>query len=113
MLGSPDVFDAAGLMPEPYFFSFEDLAFCLSARDHGFDVGVAGRAVAYHEGSRSLGASSGRRLYFASRNHLLMASARPGGPRARSLRASAIVGYNLLHAFIAPGGSLTARLAGL
>ena len=111
MLVSRDVFEAVGLMPEAYFFSFEDLAFCLSARDRGFDVGVAGRAVAYHEGSRSLGATSVRRLYFASRNHLLMASTRPGGPLARTLRASAIAGYNLLHALIAPGGSLPTRLA--
>jgi GT2 family glycosyltransferase/glycosyltransferase involved in cell wall biosynthesis len=110
MLVSRPVFDAIGLLPEPYFFSFEDLAFCLKAREHGFDVGVAGRAVAYHEGSRSMGAASTRRLYFGARNHLLLASSRPGGAITRTLRGSAVVGYNVAYAAIAHGGSLPGRL---
>jgi GT2 family glycosyltransferase len=110
MLVTREVFEAIGELPEPYFFSFEDLAFCLDARRHGFDVGVVGNAVAYHEGSRSMGASSTRRLYFASRNHLLLSSTRPGGWLARQLRASAIVGYNAAYAVKSPGGSLPARL---
>jgi GT2 family glycosyltransferase/glycosyltransferase involved in cell wall biosynthesis len=110
MLVTRPVFDAIGLLPEPYFFSFEDLAFCLKAREHGFDVGVTGRAVAYHEGSRSMGAASTRRLYFGTRNHLLLASSRPGGVIARTLRGSAVVGYNVAYATIAHGGSLPGRL---
>ena len=93
------------------FFSFEDLAFCLDARQHGFDVGVAGHAVAYHEGSRSMGATSTRRLYFASRNHLLLASTRPGSWLVRTGRATAIVGYNAAYALMSSGGSPTSRLA--
>ena len=111
MLVRREVFDAAGLLPESYFFSFEDLAFCLDARQHGFDVGVVGNAVAYHEGSRSMGATSTRRLYFASRNHLLLASTRPGNWLVRTGRATAIVGYNAAYALTSSGGSLPSRLA--
>src|SRR6185295_17162088 len=52
------VFDAIGLLDEDYFFSFEDLDFCLRARRAGFATVVSGRATAYHEGSRSIGVSS-------------------------------------------------------
>jgi GT2 family glycosyltransferase len=109
MLVKREVFDTVGLLPEEYFFSFEDLAFCLAARDRGFDVGVAGRARAYHQGSRSMGASP-RRLYFAARNHLLVASARPGGWLTRTSRAAAITGYNVAHALTAAGAWVPARL---
>ncbi len=111
MLITREVFDAVGLLPESYFFSFEDLAFCLDARQYGFDVGVVGKAVAYHEGSRSMGATSTRRLYFASRNHLLLASTRPGNWLVRTGRATAIVGYNAAYALMSSGGSPTSRLA--
>jgi GT2 family glycosyltransferase len=111
MLISRRVFDAIGLMDERYFFSFEDLAFCLDVRQYGFDVGVVGNAVAYHEGSRSMGAASTRRLYFASRNHLLLASTRPGHWLASTARATAIVGYSAAYALTSSGGSLPARLA--
>jgi GT2 family glycosyltransferase/glycosyltransferase involved in cell wall biosynthesis len=110
MLVSREVFDAIGPLPEPYFFSFEDLAFCLKARDRGFDVGVVGRAIAYHEGSRSMGATSPRRLYFATRNHLLLASERPGNRLDRLARASAIVAFNVAYAVRSTGGSLPSRL---
>ena len=111
MLVTREVFDAVGLLPESYFFSFEDLAFCLEAHQHGFDVGVAGHALAYHEGSRSMGATSTRRLYFASRNHLLLASTRPGNWLVRTGRATAIVGYNAAYALMSSGGSPTSRFA--
>jgi GT2 family glycosyltransferase/glycosyltransferase involved in cell wall biosynthesis len=111
MLVTREVFDAVGLLPESYFFSFEDLAFCLGAHQHGFDVGVAGHSVAYHEGGRSMGATSARRFYFASRNHLLLASTRPGNWLVRTGRATAIVGYNAAYALMSSGGSPTSRLA--
>jgi GT2 family glycosyltransferase/glycosyltransferase involved in cell wall biosynthesis len=110
MLIAREVLDAVGLLPEQYFFSFEDLAFCLDAREHGFDVGVVGDAVAYHEGGRTIGATSTRRLYFAARNHLLLSSTRPGGRLARHLRATAVVGYNAAYAAKSRGASLPARL---
>jgi hypothetical protein len=112
MLVNGDVFDAVGLFDEEYFFSFEDLDFCLKARRAGFATVLAGRANVYHEGGQSLGATSPRRFYFAARNHLLLARrAEPSAGRFRSwARTCSIVMLNLAHAVVSPGGSLPARL---
>ena len=106
MLIANKVFDRIGLLPEKYFFSFEDLAFCLSARDAGFAVGVCGAAVAYHEGSRTLGAASMRRLYFGTRNQLLLGRRAAGAWASshRAFRAGAILAFNVLYALRASGG---------
>ena len=40
----------------------------------GFVTVLDGSAVAYHEGGRSIGPDTPLRLYFAARNHLLLAS---------------------------------------
>ena len=112
MLITDTVFERIGLLPERYFFSFEDLAFCLAAHDAGFAVGVCGDAVAYHEGSRTLGATSPRRLYFGTRNQLLLSAERPArGIVHRMGRAVAIFGFNVLYALRTSGGSVAARLA--
>ena len=107
-----EVFDAAGLFDEDYFFTFEDLDFCLKARRAGFATVLAGSAAVYHEGGRSLGAASPRRFYFAARNHLLMARrAQPSaGIFASMFRSGSIVLLNLAHAVVSHGGSLRARL---
>jgi GT2 family glycosyltransferase len=107
-----DVFDAVGLFDQDYFFSFEDIDFCRRARQAGFSSMVVERAIAFHEGGRSLGAASPRRFYFAARNHLLLASR--ATPRAswpaRLARSAFIVSLNLAHAAISHGGSLPERL---
>ncbi|MBI3493616.1 MAG: glycosyltransferase [Acidobacteria bacterium] len=111
MLVRREVFEAVGLLDEEYFFSFEDLDFCLKARRAGFATVLAGTAVAYHEGGRSLEATSPRRLYFAARNHLLVAR-RTGPPSSRMglmWRAASIVMLNLAHAARWRGGSLPDR----
>jgi GT2 family glycosyltransferase/glycosyltransferase involved in cell wall biosynthesis len=111
MLVSREVFDAVGLLDEDYFFSFEDLDFCLRARSAGFTSVVDGRARVYHEGGRSIGASSPRRLYFAARNHLLVAArATPRRGLPALLRGASIVCLNLAHAARARGGSLPERV---
>jgi hypothetical protein len=72
---------------------------------------LANEAQARHEGSRSIGADSPRRLYFAARNHLrLAARAAPSGRAESIARGLAIVGFNAAHAIRARGGSLAARL---
>ena len=76
MLVHRDVFDRIGLLPEEYFFSFEDIAFCQRARAAGFDVGLARDATAYHEGGATMGASP-ERLYYAARNHLRLGAQTP------------------------------------
>jgi GT2 family glycosyltransferase len=110
MLVHRSVFDLVGLLPEEYFFSFEDIAFCHMARAAGLSVSVEPTATAYHEGSATMG-SDPQRLYYAARNHLHLGRqtpARSGWHRLR--RQYAIVFYNLAHAVTARGGSLPARL---
>ena len=108
-----DVFDAIGLFYEPYFFSFEDLDFCLMAKRAGFRTFLVGDALAYHEGGRSIGADAPVRLYFGTRNHLMLArrNATSGPWPPPIIRSAIIVLLNVAHALRAGGGSLGGRLA--
>jgi GT2 family glycosyltransferase len=112
MLIRREVFDAIGLFHEAYFFSFEDLDFCLTAKPAGFRTFLAGDAVGYHEGGRSIGADAVVRLYFGTRNHLMLAHRiGPYEGRWRTfVRTGIIVLLNLAHAVGARGGSLAGRL---
>jgi GT2 family glycosyltransferase/glycosyltransferase involved in cell wall biosynthesis len=95
------VFDRIGLMDEEYFFSFEDIDFCLKAREAGFESRCVSGALAYHEGGASIGRRSSRRVYFATRNHLRLAAVRtPAGIAARTARAAVIVGLNAAYALL-------------
>jgi GT2 family glycosyltransferase/glycosyltransferase involved in cell wall biosynthesis len=113
MLIKREVFEAVGLLSEDYYFTFEDLDFCLRARQAGFRTIVTRRATVYHEGGQSLGARSPRRFYYAARNHLLLARrAEPSAGALASLcRTCSIVMLNLVHAVVSPGGSLPVRVA--
>lgn len=115
MLVRREVFERVGLLDEAYFFSFEDLDLCLRARRAGFSTVLAGRAVAYHEGSRTIGQRSARRLYFATRNHLrLAAQAAPETPRVPALaRGASIVTLNVAHALLTSEAPAMAGLAGV
>lgn len=112
MLVRREVFETVGLFDDDYFFSFEDLDLCLRARAAGFRTVLCASARVHHEGGRSMGANSPRRLYFAARNHLLVA--RRSNPHTAyvpgMLRSSWIVALNLAHAATARGGTLPARL---
>jgi hypothetical protein len=112
MMVTRGVFDTIGFLDERYFFGFEDLDFCLRARVAGFSTLLAGSAVAYHEGGRSIGQASPRRWYFGARNHLLVASSRGPGEAAsaRALRLSWVATLSLAHAVTADAGTLRARL---
>ena len=113
MLVRRDVFAAIGLLDEDYFFGFEDLDFCLRARASGFATIVARNSAVLHEGGRSIGAESPRRLYFGARNQLLVArrTDRAGGRLQSAVRAGFIVALNLAHAVRARGASLPVRIA--
>jgi GT2 family glycosyltransferase len=106
------VFEAIGLLDEAYFYSFEDLDFCLTARQAGFTSLIVEGATAWHEGSHSIGVGSPRRLYFAARNHLRLATrvAPADGRLTSAARAVAIIGLNAVHAVRSRGGSLFERL---
>lgn len=113
MLIRRDVFERAGCFDEEYFFGFEDLEFCRRAARFGFRTVLAGSVKVYHEGGRSMDASSPQRLYFAARNHLRAAAQiDPAvGPVAALFRSVSIVLLNLLHAVGARGGSPLQRVA--
>lgn len=112
MLVRREVFERIGTLDESYFFSFEDVDFCLKARRAGFTTVVAPDAVVHHEGSLSIGARSARKLYFSTRNHL-RAAARAGDswfPGHAALRATWIVVLSLAFAMRSGGAP---RLEGL
>ena len=112
MLVSREVFERVGLFDERYFFSFEEIDLCLRARAAGLRTQLIGGAVAYHEGARAIGAQSSRRLYFAARNHLLMAKTlgREDSVVARGTRAAWIAALNVGYAVKTGGGSVAARV---
>jgi GT2 family glycosyltransferase len=87
MMVRRDVFEAVGLLAEEYYFGYEDLDFALRAREAGYLTACVGSAVILHEGSVSIGRQSPLRIYFATRNHLLLGSRFP--PRQPLLRRGA------------------------
>ena len=109
-----EVFEAVGLFAEEYFYGFEDLEFCLRAKTAGFRTVCVGDAVVEHEGGASIGRDSPRRLYFAARNHLLLAS-RVGSQAwpLRAARATNIVGLNVAHALVRSNGRIVPSLAAI
>jgi len=112
MLVRREVFERAGLFEEDYFYGFEDIDFCVSAAARGYTTVLAGDAVVYHHGGQSIGPQSARRLYFGSRNHLLLAARLSGNDSrfVRLTRAAAIVLLNVAHAVLSAGGSQASRL---
>jgi GT2 family glycosyltransferase/glycosyltransferase involved in cell wall biosynthesis len=104
MLIRKPVFEEIGVFDERYFYSFEDIEFCLRARRAGLVSLLVPSALAYHEGHRSIGPASASRLYYAARNHLLLAqSALPLTGLRAFARAAGIVVLNLAYALRAPG----------
>ncbi len=112
MLVRREVFERIGTLDESYFFSFEDVDFCLKARRAGFSTVVATAALVRHEGSLSIGRNSARKLYFSTRNHLRAAARAQDSrfPGHETLRATWIVLLSLAFAMRAGG---VPRLGGL
>ena len=105
MLIRREVFEAIGLLDEAYFFSFEDVDFCLRAREAGFDTACVHDARAYHEGGRSIGRRSTKRIYFGTRNHLRL-TARVGNNATRPLRLALVAGFNAAFVLVSPESPL-------
>jgi GT2 family glycosyltransferase/glycosyltransferase involved in cell wall biosynthesis len=112
MLIRREVFERVGFLDEGYFFSFEDVEFCLRARAAGFRTVCAQRSIAYHEGGRTIGRRSPRRVYFATRNHLRV-SAEAGSPSGRALRAAYVLGLNAAYVLVSPEAPLIGGIAAL
>lgn len=112
MLIRGEVLRAIGGLDEEYFFSFEDIDFCLRARAAGFRVVCVDDALAYHVGGLSIGTRSARRVYFAARNHLrLAARCTPSVLPMAAARAGLIVGLNLAYAVTSPDVPLLPGIA--
>jgi len=112
MLIRREVFEHAGLLDDEYFFSFEDLEFCLRARRARFSTVCVPEAIAYHEGGRTIGRRSARRVYFATRNHLRLATEN-GSPSARPVRAALVLGLNAAYVLVSPEAPLVGGAAAL
>jgi GT2 family glycosyltransferase len=110
MLIRRSVFELTGLLDEEYFFSFEDIDFCLRAAEKGFRSACVEAAIAYHEGANTIGRQSPRRVYFATRNHLRLQS-RLGAPGRRAIGTATVIGLNAAHVIISPEVRLPAGLA--
>jgi GT2 family glycosyltransferase/glycosyltransferase involved in cell wall biosynthesis len=93
-----EALEAVGGFDDDYFFSFEDLDFCLRAGAEGFASVVVEAAAAYHAGSLSIGATSPARLYYAARNHMVAADRAAPVPWPVSwMRRGAILALNAGH----------------
>jgi GT2 family glycosyltransferase len=103
MLVRREVFEAVGLLRGEYFFGFEDVDFCCRARAQGFLTACAGSTFVLHEGHRTIGRRAAARAYFATRNHLLLASRFPpdGSRLARRLRLANVLALNVAHVLTA------------
>ncbi len=105
-----DALTRVGLLDEAFFFSFEDIEFCLRAAASGFQSVCVEEAVAYHEGGRTIGRRSARRVYFATRNHLRLHNR--AAPRGwRTLGSAAIVALNAAYVVRASDAPLVRGLA--
>jgi GT2 family glycosyltransferase len=91
--------DRVGLLDAEFFFSFEDVDWCVRARRAGLELLVVTAARARHAGSRTIGRDSPDRLYFAARNHLRCAEKLlPLAGLAHWRRRAAILARNLAFA---------------
>jgi GT2 family glycosyltransferase len=90
--------ERVGPLDEGYFFSFEDVDWCVRARRAGLTVAVVPRARVRHGGSRTIGRGADR-VYYAARNHLrLVETLDPQPGTTGRVRRGAVLGLNLAHA---------------
>ncbi|MDP3963264.1 MAG: glycosyltransferase family 2 protein [bacterium] len=83
-----EVIQEVGLMPEDYFLYYEDVDWCLKARQRGWRVVYVPAAHIWHKVSRSTGAGSASYVYYHVRNGMAL-SWRFGG----LVRRTALLGF--------------------
>ena len=71
MLVRADVFRELGGLDERFFLYYEDIDFCLRARDAGWEVRMAPDAHALHEGSKSTRGEPRVKVYHHARSRML------------------------------------------
>lgn len=74
MLVRAEVFEKIGLFDERYFLYYEDSDFCHRAKQSGFKIMYAPKAVLFHQNAKSTGLGSTLQDYYISRNRFLFAS---------------------------------------
>jgi GT2 family glycosyltransferase/glycosyltransferase involved in cell wall biosynthesis len=117
LMVSAAALDRIGPLDEAYFHSFEDVDWCVRARDAGFDLALVLGARVRHAGGRTLGARSPDRLYYAARNHLrALEKLRKRHGLARGTRLFFVLARNLAHALrqadVPRGSAVVAVLQG-
>jgi GT2 family glycosyltransferase len=91
--------ERVGPLDEDFFYSFEDVDWCLRARAAGFGLGVVLDARARHGGSWTIGRASPDRFYYAARNHArLIGKHRAAAGETAWLAQAIAAGLNLAHA---------------
>jgi GT2 family glycosyltransferase len=91
--------ERVGLLDEEYFFSFEEMDWCVRARRAGYALAVVPGARVRHAGSQTIGRASPRRFYYAARNHVrLVEKLAPMRGARHWARRAVILGLNLGHA---------------
>ena len=114
MLIGRDVFDRAGLFDDEYFFSYEDLDFCMRAARAGLSTVCVPAALAYHEGGASIGPRSPARIYYGVRNHLRVSERLfPLPPLATAARRAAILAFSSAYVALSPDVPIVSGMTSL
>jgi GT2 family glycosyltransferase len=71
MMVPKSVIDKVGVMPELFFLYYEELDWCESIKNHGFNIYVVPESKIYHKESMSIGKNSTLKTYYMTRNRLL------------------------------------------
>lgn len=73
---SKEVINKVGMLNKDYFMYFEDVEFCLRAKQHGFEIALVKENLVYHKVSASAGIKGTNKLtklraYYIARNPLM------------------------------------------
>jgi len=79
MLVRTKLYEEIGPMAEEFFCYFEEIDYCLRAREAGWRVIHCPAAKVLHKGASTFGGTwSAKRIYYAARNHLLLVARHSG-----------------------------------
>lgn len=71
MLVRRSAIEKVGLMPEDYFLYYEELDWCTSFKNNGYQLLYTGRTFVEHKASASTGKIQGLKSYYLTRNRVL------------------------------------------
>jgi GT2 family glycosyltransferase len=83
MLVRKDVFNAIGLLPREYFLGWEDIDFCVAARNKGYECIFVPTALIWHKASASFRRQGlgHKQVFFGFRNRIMMRYKFLSGPK--------------------------------